>query len=179
MPLTDKVAAARRIDELLKVVLRHGGFRLKYRITVDPPLPEDRDWERPAVLVELSGPDSGLLLERNAEALRALEHLAQQMLRLSGDEHEKVAFDSQGYRAVRLQELRTAASVAAERVRKSGIPYEFGPMTSRERRVLHLALREESDLRTESQGEAGQRRVVLYPKDYVSRSPAPALRSRR
>src|SRR5207302_11487114 len=112
MPLTDKVAAARRIDELLKIVLKHGGFRLKYRIIVDPPLPEDRDWERPAVLVELSGPDSGLLLERNAEGLRALEHIAQQMLRLTGDEHEKVAFDSQGYRAVRLQELRTAASVA-------------------------------------------------------------------
>ena len=140
MALSDKVAAARRIDELLKTMLKHGGFRLKYRITVDPPLPQDRDWERPEIMVELSGPDSSLLLERNAEGLRAFEHLSQQMLHLMGDEHEKIAFDAQGYRAIRLEELRTAAEVAAERVRKSGMPHEFGPMTSRERRVLHLAL---------------------------------------
>ena len=61
------------------------------------------------------------------------------------------------------------------------MPHEFGPMTSRERRVLHLALRDFEDLRTESQGEAGQRRVVLYPKDYVPTRTMPArpLRSRR
>ena len=181
MALTDKVAAARRIDELLKTMLKHGGFRLKYRITVDPPLPADRDWERPEILVELSGPDSGQLLERNAEGLRAFEHIAQQMLHLAGNEHERVAFDAQGYRALRLEELRAAAQVAAERVRKTGMPHEFGPMTSRERRVLHLALRDATDLRTESQGEAGQRRVVLYPRDYTpSRTAsAPPFRSRR
>jgi spoIIIJ-associated protein len=39
-------------------------------------------------------------------------------------------------------------------------------MSSRERRILHLALRDESDLRTESAGEAGRRSVVVYPKDY-------------
>ncbi len=180
MALTDKVAAARRIDELLKTMLKHGGFRLKYRITVDPPLPADRDWERPEILVELAGPDSAQLLERNAEGLRAFEHIAQQMLHLAGNEHERVAFDAQGYRALRLEELRAAAQVAAERVRKTGTPHEFGPMTSRERRVLHLALRDATDLRTESLGEAGQRRVVLYPKDYVASRAAPApFRSRR
>ena len=63
--------------------------------------------------------------------------------------------------------LRGLPQVAAERVRKTKSPYEFGPMSSRERRVLHLALRDETDLRTESTGEAGQRRVVLMPKDYT------------
>ncbi len=180
MPLTDKMAAAHSIDALLKSLLKHGGFRLRYRITVDPPLPEERDWERPDIIVDLSGPDSDLLMERNAELLRSIEHVTQQMLRLGQDEHEKVSYDCRGFRAIRIEELRTAASVAAERVRRSGIPYEFGPMTSRERRVLHLALRDHADLRTESQGEAGQRRVVLYPKDFDSRKSRPApMRSRR
>lgn len=167
MPISDKIAAAQKIQGFLNLLLKHGGFKLKYRITVDPPLPEERDWERPAVLVELNGPDAPLLLERNAELLRSFEHVTQQMLRLTGDEHEKVAFDSMRYRAMRIEELKEAAGVAAEKVRKSGMPYEFGPMTSRERRVLHLALRDATDLRTESTGEAGQRRVVLYPKDYT------------
>ncbi len=150
----------------MKGIIRNGGLRLKYRITVDPPLPENRDWERPEILVELSGADSDLLLERGAEMLRSLEHLAIEMLRLSGDEHEKLVFDSMNHRAMRLEELRMAASVAAERVRRTGAPYSFAPMSSRERRILHLALRDEADLRTESEGEGSRRSVVVFPKDY-------------
>jgi len=60
--------------------------------------------------------------------------------------------------------LRMTARVAAEKVRRSGAPYHFAPMSSRERRILHLALRDEHDLRTESSGEGLRRSVVLYPK---------------
>jgi spoIIIJ-associated protein len=182
MPLDDKIAAAKRIDSLLKQILPSAGFRLRYRITVDPPLPEERDWERPAILVDLSGPDADLLLERGAELLRSIETVTQEMLRLPGNEHEKVQFDCMNHRAMRIQELQMAAQVAAERVRKTGIPYQFSPMTSRERRILHLALRDASDLKTESSGEAGRRAVVVMPKDYdparVARRPMMGRRRR-
>ena len=179
MPLSDKPAAARRIDELLRAIVSQAGFRVKYRIMVDPDLPEDRDWERPEILVELSGPDSGLLLERGGELLRSLETLAQEMLRLPSSEHDKVAFDCMNHRAIRLRELRLAADVAAERVRKSGVPYTFAPMSSRERRIVHLALRDASDLKTESTGEAGRRAVVVYPKDYQAPSSSAGRRRAR
>lgn len=175
MPLGDKVAAARKIESFLRSTILTGGFKLKYRITVDPPLPEERDWERPAILVELSGPDSDLLLERGAELLRSFEHLALEMLHLQREEHDRVSFDCRGFRAMRIEELKMAAAVAADRVRKTGTPYEFGPMTSRERRIVHLALRDHPDLRTESGGEGALRHVVVYPKDYKAR-PASAPR---
>jgi len=180
MPLADKVAAARQIEGFLKLLIAEGGFKLRYRITVDPPLPEDRDWERPEILVELAGPDGALLLERGAELLRSIELVVQEMLRLRGDEHEKISFDCQNFRAMRLQELRLAAGVAAERVRKNGMPYEFGPMTSRERRIVHLALRDADDLITESRGEASQRHVVVFPKGYdTAKATFAAVPSRR
>jgi spoIIIJ-associated protein len=166
MTIPDKVASAKKIDELLRAVVGLGGIRLKYRITVDPPLPEERDWERPEILVELSGPDSTLLLERGGELLRAIELLAIEMLRLPPNEHEKVSFDCMNQRAMRIEELRMAAAVAAEKVRKSGVPYEFAPMSSRERRILHLALRDYEDLHTESSGDGPRRCLVVYPKDY-------------
>src|SRR5258707_7427689 len=166
MPIPDKIAAAKKIDELLRMVNTLGALRLKYRITVDPPLAEERDWEKPEILVELSGPDSTLLLERGGELLRALELLALEMLRLPWNEHEKVCFDCMNQRSLRLEELRTAAGVAAERVRKTGTPYDFAPMSSRERRIVHLAMRDFDDLRTESEGEGLRRYVVVYPKDY-------------
>ena len=171
MSIVDKVAAARKIDEFLRSVVTHGGLRLKYRITVDPVLAEERDWERPEILVELSGPDSALLLERGAELLRALELLAIEMLRLSGNEHEKISFDCMNQRALRIEELRMAATVAAEKVRASGIPYAFAPMSSRERRIVHLALRDHADLRTESRGEGHHRCLVVYPKGFVPSAP--------
>ena len=54
MPLADKVVSAKKIEGFLRATIVKGGFKLKYRITVDPPLPEERDWERPDILVELS-----------------------------------------------------------------------------------------------------------------------------
>jgi spoIIIJ-associated protein len=177
VPIPDKPAAANKINEFLQAVVTHGGLRLKYRIVVDPPLPENRDWEKPEILVDFAGPDSGMLLDRGGELLRALELLALEMLRLPSGEHEKICFDCQNHRSLRIQELRAAANVAAETVRRTGTPYHFNPMSSRERRIVHLALRDEADLHTESEGEGMRRCLVVYPKDYKPASGKPTPRT--
>ncbi len=179
MAMSDKIEKAKRISELLNSVINLGGFRLKYRISVDPPLPEDRDWEKPVILVDLSGADAPLLLERGGELLRALECVALEAVRVGPEDHEKIAFDSMGFRAARFDELRLTASVAAEKVRQTGQPYPFAPMSSRERRVVHLALREETDLHTESVGEGPNRHLVVFPKDYKGRPPVARPMGRR
>src|ERR1700733_6507568 len=148
----DKVAAANRINEFLKAVVTHGGLHLKYRIVVDPPALSE--WEKPEIYVDFSGPDSGLLLDRGGELLRALELLAFEILRLASGDHEKISFDCKNQRSLR-----------------------FAPMSSRERRMVHLALRDEPGLRTESDGEGRDRSVVLYPADYKSNSGKPPRRT--
>lgn len=171
--LQDKVAVAKKIDALLKGIISNGGFRLKYRITVNPPAPAGPpDLEQPEILVDLAGPDSTLVLERGAELLRSLETVIHEALRLAPDDHSKISFDCRGYRAARQQELRLAAEVAAERVIKTGIPYSFAPMSSRERRLIHLAFRNHESLVTQSEGEGLRRYVVVYPKNYKPQPPA-------
>src|SRR6516164_6674597 len=155
MPITDKIAAAKKISELLNGIIATGDFRLRYKIMVDPPA-ADGEFSHPDIKVELSGADSPLVKERGGELLRAFEHVALEML-----------------------QLRLSANHAAERVRESGMPYAFAPMSSRERRIVHLALRDLDDLRTESAGEALERYVVVYPKDYKGKPPAPAPARRR
>lgn len=162
--LQDKVATAKKIDAFLKNVIASGAFKLKYRITVNPPA--NQEMETPEILVELAGPDSQVLLERGGEVLRALEVLTHESLHLHAEEHDKVSFDCRGYRAARQQELKLAAQVAADRVLQSGLPYSFAPMSSRERRLIHLAFRDHASLTTQSEGEGVRRYVVLYPKDY-------------
>ncbi|HET9181929.1 MAG TPA: R3H domain-containing nucleic acid-binding protein [Candidatus Angelobacter sp.] len=170
--LQDKVAAAKKIDSLLKNILASGGFRLKYRITVNPPVTAGLELETPDILVELAGPDSDLVLERGGELLRSIETLAHETVRLHGEEHDRIAFDCRGYRAARHRELKLAAEVAAEKVLRTGVPYSFAPMSSRERRLIHLAFRDHESLVTESEGEGMRRCVVLYPKDYKPARPA-------
>src|SRR3954471_9261614 len=176
----DKIQSANQLNTFLGPMVKHAGLKLKYRITVDPPMADDRDWERPEILVEFAGPDAALLLERGAELLRSMELLAMEMLHLAGTEHEKINFDCMGHRKPRIDGLPVPARVPADKVREAATPYQFAPMSSRERRILHLALRGQEDLRTESEGEGLRRSVILYPKDYKgSAAPAPSGGFRR
>src|SRR5271168_154808 len=86
-------------------------------------------------------------------------------LRMAAEDHSRVCFDANDHRMLRIQELRMSAEAAAERVKKTRMPFHFSPMSSRERRVLHLAMRGETEVRSESVGEGPIRQVVIVPAD--------------
>jgi spoIIIJ-associated protein len=115
------------------------------------------------ICVEFSGPDVPLLLARNGELLLALEHIAAKILHFEHEEHDRISFDADNYKLLRHEELRLAAEAAIDRVRRTGQAFSFAPMSSRERRLLHLALAP-SGLPTASSGEGPRRFVVLYPE---------------
>ncbi len=120
-------------------------------------------FEGPTLVVKFEGPDISYLMANKGEALLALEQLTQEVLRMNSDEHAMLCFDANDFRLLRQEELRLSALTVAQRVRESDTPYRFNPMNSRERRVVHLALRGETDLRTESAGVGPGRHVVVYP----------------
>jgi spoIIIJ-associated protein len=130
--------------------------------------------ENPEVTVNFSGEDVDLLLENRAELLLALEHLSMEAMRLPAEDHSLISFDANAYRLLRLEELRLSALAAAEKVKRTRVPFHFNPMSSRERRVIHLALREEKDLRSESLGAGPARAVVIVPADMPT-PPAPPV----
>lgn len=164
MPIEDYRAAANKISEFLKLLTTTGGMRLKYRIIAGEGAVDPDGLEAREIYVEIAGPDAPLVTQRNGELLRALEHIAAKMVRLEPEEHDRISFDSGNFKAIRAREMKMAAEAAAERVRRSGTPYSFQPMSSRERRMLHLAFRQFEDLETESSGEGLRRYVVVYRK---------------
>lgn len=174
MPIEDYRAAASTIADFLKLLVASGGLRLKYRITAGEGAADPDGLEAREIYVEISGPDAAMLTQRNGELLRALEHIAAKMVRLEPEEHDRISFDSGNFKALRAREMKMAADTAAERVRQSGTPYSFAPMSSRERRMLHLALRHFDDLETESSGEGLRRFVVVYRKGEKHLAPAAA-----
>jgi spoIIIJ-associated protein len=161
-----------RIDSFLQTVLREGGFNLKYQISDAGPAEDD--FETPDVVVKFTGPDVDLLLANKAELLLALEHATMEMLRMPSEDHSRLSFDANDYRLLRIEELRLSAMTAAEKVKRTGVPFKFNPMNSRERRVIHIALRNEHEVRSESLGSGPQRQVIVYPAGMASLPEPPA-----
>ncbi len=160
----DRQAAAEALRQFLENMVRVSGLELNVNVR-----PVATDGESPGsgaeVLADFDGRDKGILLERGAEVLQAFEHLAFRALRLEPAFHEKIHIDCGGYRALRFEELRMTARVAAERVQTSRQPFRLNPMSSRERRIVHLALKDMNGIRTESVGVGEERQVVIHPAD--------------
>jgi spoIIIJ-associated protein len=150
-----------RIEQFLRQIVADGQFDLNFAIeSGDHSHP---DFENPDIIVKFNGRDVEMLLANRAELLLALELVTQEVLRLHSDDHSRISFDANDYRALRIEELRVSATAAAEKVKHTGTPFRFNPMNSRERRVLHIALRNEHELRSESAGSGPFRHVVIYP----------------
>jgi spoIIIJ-associated protein len=155
-----------RIEQFLRPCLEQAGFRMGYEMA-DGEATDD-DFETPDIVVKFNGPDVEYLLANRAELLLALEHVTMEALRMPSEDHSRISFDANDYRLLRIEELRLSAAAAAEKVKRTGQPFRFNPMNSRERRVIHLALRNETELRSESSGSGGYRQVVVYPAGIAS-----------
>ncbi len=160
----DHSAAAAELRRCLDTILRKGRFELSYEIQSIAAAPAAQ-LENPEILVTFKGRHLDLLLERNAELLKAFEHIALRWLWLDPQFYGRIRFDAADYQAGRIEELKLSARVAAERVRESRMSFRFQAMASRERRILHLVLKEEKGVRTASEGTGEERQVVVYPAD--------------
>jgi spoIIIJ-associated protein len=160
-----------RLTEFLRPLLERAGFDLAFELaeteSVHP------EYESPEVSIQFKGADVDLLLANKAELLLALEQVTMEALRMPSEDHSRISFDANDYRMLRIEELRLSASAAAEKVKRTGTPFFFNPMNSRERRVIHMALRGETELRSESAGFGSHRQVCVYPAGMPSVPPPP------
>ena len=165
--MEDLTRAAEQVAAFMRTLTTTGGFRLKFRITAGAGAADPDGFERRDIYVECKGPDEDLLLDNDGELLRALEHVAAKILDLEPQEHDRVSFDADGYKAERAADLKDLAEEAIDKVDDTDQPYRFPPMSSRERRMLHMFLKENAEgLQTASTGEGPRRCVVLYPEGY-------------
>ena len=180
--MEDQEAKKKKVADFLQTLTSPGRLNLKFNILacngqVQPDASDPAGAtaaaaceSTPEISVELSGPDVPLLLSRNGELLLAIEHIAAKILRYEHEEHDRISFDADNYKVLRHQELKLAAEAAIDRVRRTGQPFAFAPMSSRERRLLHMALAP-SGLVTASSGEGSRRFVVLYPEGEIPDAP--------
>ena len=140
-----------RVEEMLERVC--AGLGLRVSITVA----ESDD----AIVARLAGPDLGLLIGKHGQTIDAIQYLANAVVWRGEEERRDVVVDAAGYRDRRQAALERAAERAARDALTSGREVALEPMTSIERKAVHLYLRDRADVETTSEGTEPHRHVVV------------------
>lgn len=118
--------------------------------------------ENDVVNINLSGDKMGLVIGYRGETLDSLQYLVSLVINKNHDNpYKKVVLDAENYRSKREETLVRVAQKTAYKVRKSKRPYKLEPMNPYERRIIHSALQEYTDINTYSEGEEPFRRIVI------------------
>ena len=118
-----------------------------------------------ATRINLEGEDGGVLIRRGGEGLQALQHVVATTFRKQLGDDNRIVIDCNGFRRDKDAELRQMALFIAGKARSSGMPQEMGPLNPYERRIVHLAVAQESDVTSESIGDAFMKTVIISVKD--------------
>lgn len=155
-------AIARRI---LEDVLEHMDIHA-YVTAVRGSVPDQRGDPEETITLHVEGADEeamSLLIGRRGETLRSLQFMVNLLVSRKVLKWPQVVVDVGNYRQRRQESLEGLARRMAERVRQSGRPLMLEPMGAYERRIVHLALRSDTTVYTESSGEGENRKIVIYP----------------
>jgi spoIIIJ-associated protein len=137
------------------------GFQVR---VVPQAVSDDEDDGPPTIGVNVLGNDLGMLIGRRGEHLAQLQYLVNLLVNRRIGHWTRVSVDIEGYKRRREESLIGLAERVARQVARSGRPIQLEPMPANERRIVHLALRNDPEVMTESSGEGDMRRVAIQPR---------------
>ncbi len=138
--------------------------RMKVNAQVNVSYGEADDQGEPPLLVDIHGNDLSILIGRRAETLNALQYILALIASKNAGHWVQVIVDVEGYRSRRERQLRQLARRMAEQANRTGKRQILEPMSAAERRIIHLELRDDDQIETESIGEEPNRKVTIIPK---------------
>ena len=141
-------------QELLEHILELMGEKAKVLGRFDE---EDR------LSLGIDAEDPGLLIGKQGQTLEALQYLLTKMIAKKARRKVRVFIDIESYRARHQEALTQLALKSGEKAKKSGKPITLNPMNPHDRRIVHLALQGDKEVKTMSRGEGLYKKVVVYP----------------
>lgn len=148
--------------EVLSEVLRLMGIRATVEAQLGHELADEG--EEPPVVLNITGEDLGILIGRRGETLRALQYLVRLMVSHRLKHWTNLVVDVESYLLRRRRSLESLANRMAEQAVRTGRIQAFEPMPAYERRLVHIALRKNPKVTTQSIGEGERRKVTVVPK---------------
>ena len=156
-------------EETMKIaqnVVRDLMEKMRVKATINAKIGEaEDDMDSRVIMIDIQGDDLSYLIGRHSEVLHSLQYITSLIVGREVGHWVPLVLDVQGYRERRERQLRQMATRMADQVIKTGRRISLEPMPATERRIIHLALRGNSQITTESIGEEPNRKVVIYPKE--------------
>jgi spoIIIJ-associated protein len=150
--------------EIVRELLTHMGIEADV-VAVDNPSTMALDAEDPpTIFIDILGQDLGMLIGRRGDHLSQLQYLVNLIANRRLENWTRVVVDVEGYRTRREESLIGLAERIGRQVARSRRPIMLEPMPPNERRIVHLTLRGNPDVTTESSGEGNLRRVTVQPR---------------
>ncbi len=157
----DEVSALRKTQETVLELLKR--MHIKADVTSFYVEPADENDDR-LVMVDIQGKDLSILIGRRSETLNALQYITSLIVSKELNRWVPLMIDVQGYRSRRERQLRQLGRRMADQAVQTGKRQVLEPMPANERRVIHLELRENPYVTTESTGDEPFRKVTIVPK---------------
>jgi spoIIIJ-associated protein len=116
-------------------------------------------------VLNIQGPSSGTLIGRHGHTLESLQYLVSKVVqRMTGEEKSIIIVDVESYLERQTEKLKELAVSLALKAKETGVEIPMRPMSSKDRRVVHMTLKDHEHVTTESRGEGLRRKVVIIPK---------------
>jgi spoIIIJ-associated protein len=116
------------------------------------------------VLFNVSGGNTALLIGKRGQTLEAIQYLVEKIVNKTNDQRIRIQIDVEGYLKNRKERLEALALRLGEKVKRTGKPVTVGQFNAYDRRIIHLVLKEASDIRTHSMGDGYYRKLKIFPK---------------
>ncbi len=114
--------------------------------------------------LKIEGGNAGILIGRKGQTLDAMQFLTDKIINRKSDARVRVRVDIEGYMETRKANLKHLAYKMADKAKKTGRPATINQMSAQDRRIVHLALKDDNKVRTQSMGDGYYRRLVIFPK---------------
>ncbi|MCP4672042.1 MAG: KH domain-containing protein [Desulfobacula sp.] len=131
-------------------------------ITDDASVSHETQSDRLTLSIE--GGNAGILIGRKGQTLDAMQFLTDKIINRKSEARVRVRVDIEGYMETRKENLQHLAYKMADKAKKTGRPATINQMSAQDRRIVHLALKDDNKVRTQSMGDGYYRRLVIFPK---------------
>ncbi len=116
------------------------------------------------LMFNVEGGDTGVLIGKRGQTLEAIQYLIEKIVNKHSEDRIRIQVDVEGYLQTRKTNLESLARRLADKSKHSGKPSTLGQMNAHDRRIVHLALKDDSEVRTQSMGDGFYRKLVIFPK---------------
>ncbi|MGD2187814.1 MAG: RNA-binding cell elongation regulator Jag/EloR [Desulfobacterales bacterium] len=137
--------------------------RIVDSITTDAQISVEEDSER--IFFKVNGGNAGILIGKRGQTLEAIQSIVEKVVNKRRENRTRVLVDIEGYLETRKENLEKLAMRLAEKSKRISKPISLGQMNAYDRRIVHIALKDNPDVQTRSRGEGPLRKLVIFPKN--------------